>query len=185
MWRSLLFLGLLPVSGAAFAEGFDYSFIQASYGQVEIGDADGDAFSIGGSFAVSDRFHIFGSYETADFDGADLNGLQAGVGFNTPVSDVVDLTASLAYVSAEVEVPGIGSGDENGYGVGVGLRAMASPAFELNGGISYVDLGGDGETGFGAGFLYHFSESFAVGLSGDWGDDINTYAVNGRILFGN
>jgi hypothetical protein len=131
---------------------------------------------------LSDQFHVFGSFETADFDGGvDMTGFQAGIGFNTPISDAVDLVASLAYVNSEVEVPGF-SFDDNGYGLGLGLRAMASPAVELNGGISYADLG-DG-TAFGGGFLYHFSDSIAVGFSGSWGEDTSTYALNGRFSFG-
>ncbi|MGH8193331.1 MAG: outer membrane beta-barrel protein [Woeseiaceae bacterium] len=189
MWRSLAVLGLFSISGGGLAEDFDYSFVQGSYGQVEFDDfdVDGDSFGIDGSFAVSDRFHVFGSYETADFDaGVDLNSMQAGLGFNSPLSDTIDFIASLAYVNTEVEAAGFGSADDNGYGLGLGLRAMASPALELDGGISYVDYGGDsdGDTEFGAGFLYHFSESVAVGLSGSWGDVVNSYALNGRFSFG-
>jgi hypothetical protein len=189
MWRSFAVLGLFSLSGAALAEDFDYSFIEASYGQVEFDDfdVDGDAFGLGGSYALSDRFHLFGSYDMADFDaGVDFNGLQAGIGFNSPVSDTVDLVASVAYVNSEVEAPGFGSVDDNGYGLGLGLRAMLTPMLEVDGGIDYVDYGGDsdGDTAFGAGFLYHFTESVAVGLSGGWGDDTNTYALNGRFSFG-
>ncbi|HET6628668.1 MAG TPA: outer membrane beta-barrel protein [Woeseiaceae bacterium] len=187
MWRSLMFLAAFSISGAAYAEGFDYSFIEGSYGQVQFDDldVDGDGLSIGGSYAVSDNFHVFGGYETGDFDfGVDLNTMQAGVGYNMPVSDAVDVVASLAYVNMEVEAAGLGSVDDNGYEMGVGLRAMASPQFELSGEISYLDLGDGSDTGFGAGFLYHFSESFAAGLSGDWNEDFSTYALNGRFSFG-
>ncbi|HEX2140337.1 MAG TPA: outer membrane beta-barrel protein [Woeseiaceae bacterium] len=189
MWRSVMFLAAFSVSGAAYAEGFDYSFVEGSYGQVDFDGVDGDGMGIGGSFALTDSFHVFGGYETGDFDGGvDLNALELGVGYNMPVTDVVDFVASLSYVSAEAEVtvPGLGSisADENGYGLGVGLRGMATPQLELNGGIEYVDLDSGSDTGFGAGFLYHFSESLAVGLSGDWADDVNTYALNGRFSFG-
>lgn len=189
----LRFIGLLlagvSMSGAAFAQGFDYSFVQASYGQFDFdgADGDGDGFGVGGSVAVSDSFHLFGSYSTAEFDfGVDMNTLTAGLGYNMPVTDSVDVVASVAYVSAEVDVPGFGSFDDNGYGLGLGLRGMATPAVELHGGLSYVDLGGgsDGETSFGAGLLYHFSEAFAAGVSGDWGDDVNSYQLNGRFSFG-
>jgi hypothetical protein len=190
MWRSMAFLAAFSVSGAAFAEGFDYNYLDASYGQVEIdaggSDVDGDGFGIGGSFALTDSFHVFGGYDTADFDfGIDATDLELGVGYNMPMSDTVDFIASLSYLWTEVDT-GFGSVDDNGFGLGVGLRAMASPAFELNGGVSYVDYGSgsDGDTAFGGGFLYHFSDAFAVGLSGEWGDDISTYALNGRFSFG-
>jgi hypothetical protein len=189
MWRSLVILALVPMSGAAFAEGFDYSFVEGYYGQVEFDDfgVDGDGIGIGGSFAVNDSFHVFGGYETGDFDfGVDINRLQAGLGYNMPLSDAVDVVASLSYVSIEADISGVGSADENGYGLGVGLRAMVSPAVELNGGLAYKDYGDsfDGETELGAGFLYHFSDAFAVGLSGEWGEDLSTYALNGRFSFG-
>ncbi|MEX2126409.1 MAG: outer membrane beta-barrel protein [Woeseia sp.] len=189
MSRLLVVLTFL-LSGAAFAQDFDYNFVQASYGQFELDDVDvdGDGFGIGGSVAVSEHFHLFGGYSTGDFDfGVDMSELSAGLGYNAPLSDTVDLIASVAYVSVEVDVPGFGSADENGYGLGLGLRAMATPAVELNGGLSYVDLGdeSDGDTSFGAGFLYHFSESFAAGASGNWGDDMSSYQLNGRFSFGN
>lgn len=190
MWRSMMVLALIPLSGAALAEDFDYSFVQGSYGQVDFdGLGDGDGLGIAGSMAVSDRFHVFGGYETGEIDidvggfsfDADFDGFEAGLGFNTPVSDTVDLVATLSYLSLDIE--GV---DEDGYGLGVGLRAMASPTVELNGGINYADLGGSdsGDTSFGAGFLYHFTDTFAVGLGGDWGDDVSSYALNGRFSFG-
>ena len=186
MWRSLMILALVPLSGTAIAEDFDYSFIEGYYGQTDFDGIDGDGIGIGGSFALTETLHAFGGYSTGDFDaGFDLNTLEIGMGYNMTVSDAVDFVASLSYVSAEVDAGVFGSADENGYGLGVGLRAMASPTLELNGGIEYVDLGDAGsDTGFGAGFLYHFSDAFGVGLSGSWADDVNTYALRGRFSFG-
>ncbi|HEX6259257.1 MAG TPA: outer membrane beta-barrel protein [Woeseiaceae bacterium] len=185
----LFLLSLVAVSAAAAAEDLSYNFIQGSYGQVEVDevDVDGDGFGIEGSVAVSDSFHLFGGYTTADMDfGIELNQLEAGIGYNTPISETVDLVATLSYVSAEVEAAGFGSADDSGYGLGVGLRAMLSPVFEVNGDIQYVDFGDGGDdTGFGAGFLYSFTEQFAAGVSGDWSDDFSSYQLNARMLFGN
>jgi hypothetical protein len=191
MWRSLMVLALVPLSGAAVAEGFDYSFVEGSYSQIDVdGLGDGDGFGVGGSYAFTDSFHAFGSLESGEVDvdlgtlgsiGVDVDTMKAGVGFNTPLAESVDLVASASYLSMDL------SGfDDSGYEVGVGLRAMASPAFELSGGIDYADVGDimDGETSFSAGFLYHFSDAVAVGAGGSWGDDISTYALNGRFSFG-
>jgi opacity protein-like surface antigen len=184
--RSLL-LALFAFSATAAAEDPNYNFIQGSYGQIEADDVDvdGDAFGIEGSVALTDRFHLFGGYTTADLDfGVDLNQSEIGVGFNSPISETVDLIASLAYVSAEVE-SGFGSADDSGYGLGLGLRAMVTPVIEVNGDIQYVDFGDGGDdTGFGAGFLYNFTERFAAGLSGDWSDDFSSYQLNARMHFG-
>lgn len=188
MSRTILLVCLLGVSGAGYAQTFDYNYVEGYYGQIDFDDigVDGDGFGLAGSFALSDSFHAFGSYSTADLDfGVDVNEFSLGVGYNTPISDVVDVVARLAYVSAEVEASGFGSVDEDGYGAGIGLRGMATPQLELNGDITYVDLGsGSGDTSFGAGFLYHFSEAFGAGLSGDWDDDATRYQLTGRLSFG-
>lgn len=191
MWRSLMILALVPLSGAAYAEGFDYSFIEGSYSQIDVdGLGDGDGLGFGGSYAFTDSLHAFGSFESGEIDvdlgtlgsvGVDVDTMKAGVGFNTPLSESVDLIASASYLSMDL------SGfDDSGYEVGVGLRAMASPVLELSGGIDYADVGDilDGETSFSAGFLYHFSDAVAVGAGGSWGDDMSTYALNGRFSFG-
>jgi hypothetical protein len=185
----LLFVALFGFSATAAAEGISYNFIQGSYGQVEVDDVDvdGDGFGVEGSVALTERFHLFGGYTTADMDfGIDLNQLEAGLGFNSPLSDTVDLIASVAYVSAEVDAAGFGSVDDSGFGLGIGVRGMLTPAFEANGEIQYVDFGDGGDdTGFGAGFLYSFTDQFAAGASGDWSDDFSSYQLNARFLFGN
>lgn len=189
MLRSCVIAVLLPLSAAATAEGLDYSFIQASYTQVEFDDfdVDGDGFGIGGSFAVADRFAIFAGYATGDFDfDVETTDIEVGGMFHTPLSESVDFVSSLSYVSAEVEAPGFGSVDDDGFGLGVGLRALASPKLELNGGVSYVDLNDSGDdTTFGAGVRYHFTEAFSAGLAGNWGDDVSSYGISGRVSFGN
>jgi hypothetical protein len=110
----LVAASLLP--GVVLAQNFDYTFVQGSYSQFELDDVDvdGDGYGVAGSVAVSDRFHLFGSYSTADFDyGIDLNQISAGLGFHTPVSDAVDVIVSAAYVWAEVEASGFGSTDDD------------------------------------------------------------------------
>ena len=191
MWRSLMVLALVPLSGTVLAEDFDYSFIEGSYTQIDVdGVGDGDGLGFGGSYAFTDSLHGFGSFESGevDFDvpgfgsvGVDVDTMKAGVGFNTRLSETVDFVATAAYMSMDL------SGfDDSGYEVGVGLRAMAGQAVELSGGIEYADVGDvlDGETSFSAGFLYHFSDAIAVGAGGSFGDDLSTYALNGRFSFG-
>lgn len=191
MFRGIPLIAALALAGAAHAQSFDYNYIEGFYGKVEYdvpgGDFDGDGFGLAGSFAVADNFHVFGSYSSVDFDlGVDATDFSVGLGYNTPISDTVDVVARLAYVSAEFDIPNFGSVDDDGYAVGVGLRGMAMPQLELHGDVSYVDLGGSGsgDTSFGAGFLYHFTESLAAGLSGDWGDDVSSYVLSGRVSFG-
>lgn len=187
MNRFVAFLLLTGLSAGAAAEGLNYNFLEVGYGEVNIDspDVDGDALGIGGSYAMTDEFHLFAAYSMADFDfDVELTEFNVGVGFNTPIADNIDVVASLAYVYAEVDVPGFGSEDDNGYGLGVGLRALVSPQVELHGGVDYVDLSDSGsDTVLGAGFRFNFNERFAAGLSGSWGDDVSSYTLTGRLDF--
>jgi len=187
MNRFVSFLLLMGLSAGAAAEGLNYNFIELGYGRVDIEDADidGDGFSVGGSFAVSDEFHLFGNYSTADFDfDVDFTQFDLGIGFNTAIADNIDVVAKLSYEYVEIEASGFGSEDDNGYGIGIGLRALVSPQVELHGGVDHVDLSDSGsDTSLVAGFRFNFMERFSVGLAGSWGDDFSTYTLAGRMYF--
>lgn len=178
---------LLAISGTSFAEGFDYTFIQATYGHIDFSDidADGDGFGISGSFAIADEFHLFAGYQLVglDFD-VDASEFDLGIGFNTPISDKIDVIAQLAYVRAEVDAPILGSVTDDGYGIGLGLRTAPSESVELNVGVNYVDFGDGGDdTALGAGVLYNFTDTFSVGLSGSWSDNTSALQIGGRFYF--
>lgn len=193
MLRSITFASLLALSVSAHAEDFSYSFVTVSYGQTDIDDidVDGDAIGLTGSFEVGESFYVFGGYSTGDLgddfgNSVDVDQLAAGLGHHLSLSDAVDLVSEVSYQYIDISVPGFGSVDDNGFGLGVGLRFAASEAFELNGGISYVDFGDGGDdTGFGGGVLYNINDAFTVGLNGTWTDDSSTYSVGGRYYFGN
>ncbi|MGB5719239.1 MAG: hypothetical protein WBM34_00975, partial [Woeseiaceae bacterium] len=82
-------------------------------------------------------------------------------------------------------VVGFGSVDDNGYGVMVGVRGMVSERLELDGNLSYVDLGdGSDGTALGASALYALSDSFSLGLAAGFDEDTTTYGLVGRVYFG-
>ena len=188
MLRSSLLITLLAFSATASAEGFDYNWLSFGYGNTEFDevDLDGDGFGIDGSFAINKNVHLFAEYNAAslDFD-VDATTWAAGLGYNTPLSPTFDFVARLSYEYIEIDIPGIGSDDENGLGLGVGLRFSATDALELNGGVDYVDYGDAGDdTAFVLGGLYNFTQAFALGLRGSFGDDVTTYTISGRFYFG-
>ena len=188
MQRSMLGLALLALSAVTNAETFDYTYVSLGYGTTELDgvDADGDGFGIDGSVAISDNFHLFAGYSNSSFDfDVDANTLAAGIGYNTSLTNVVDFVGRVSYQYVELDAPGLSGVDDNGIGLGVGLRYAASERLELDAGINYVDLSDSGDdTSFGLGGLYSFTDSFALGLSGDWGDDASTYSAVGRFYFG-
>ena len=92
----LLFLGL---GNGAAADGFNYNFVSASYGTVDFDDpnVDGNGLGFGLSLAIADEFHLFGRYQGTDLGfGADGSSWSAGAGFNTPISDVIDVVATVS-----------------------------------------------------------------------------------------
>jgi len=192
MLRSVLFTALLAFSASATAQGFDYSYFSVGYTRMNLDDGfidvDGDGFGLNGSFEVGESFFIFAGYSAGEFEEqgitVDLDSLNAGIGWHTPLSDKVDFVTGLSYEYIDVSALGQ-SIDDNGIGLGVGLRFQASEAIELNAGINYVDMGDGGDdTGFGVGMLYGVSENVDIGISGDWGDDSSAYGISGRFYFG-
>lgn len=187
MLRSSLLILFFAFSTSVNAEDFDYTYFSLGYGTIDFDDinVDGDGFTLAGSFAINQSYHVFTSYNTADLDfNVDATTFSAGIGYNRGLSDVVDLVAGLSYEYIKFDGTG-GSIDDSGLGLGVGLRFAASDLLELNAGIDYVDLSDSGDnTGLHAGGLYSFTDAFSLGLHGAWSDDVSAYTLSGRFYFG-
>ena len=189
MKQTIALLIILGLCSTAAADGFNYNYVSASYSTVDFDDlnVDGDGFGLGLSMGITDEFHLFGNYQGSDFDlGVDGSAWSAGIGFNTPISDVIDVVATLSYEYVDIDAPGFGSVDDHGYGLGVGIRAAVSERVEIDAGIAYVDLKDSGDnSAFSAGFLFNITDTVSLGLSGSWDDDFTVYSLGGRIYFGN
>ena len=193
MLKRLLGIVLMCFVTPAMAGGLSYNYVELGYQHAELdGDfagisVDGDGFGISGSFEVGESWFIAASYDTLGFDfDVDLDQLAVGGGFYMDLSDRADFYAALSYIQAEISAPGLGSADEDGYGVAVGVRGMVTDKVELNGSLSYSDLGdGADGTSFGAGALYSFTETFALGVALETDDDVTVYGIGARFYFGN
>jgi opacity protein-like surface antigen len=192
MLRSTLLVILFAFSGVAFADDFNYNQVTVSYGQIDLDDidADGDVIRINGSAAVSETFHVFAGYGVGEVDNAfgsaDIDQWNVGLGYNTTLSESVDLVVGLSYEYLDVDEVGFPSTDDSGFGLGVGLRMAASEKLEITAGISYVDYSDFGDnTAFSGGLLYGFTENFSLGLNARVDDDITEYSIGGRFYFGN
>jgi long-subunit fatty acid transport protein len=178
---------LMAMSGLALAEGFGYTYLQASYGTVDIDNVsvDGDGLGLSGSFGITDNLNIVGGYQTADFDSlADADEWNIGLGVHTDVTEMMDVTAAVSYISVEFDALGVPAAEDDGFGLTVGLRANLTSLIELNAGVSYVDLSDSGDdTGLHGGVLFNFTKMFSLGLSGEWDDDVSVYSLSGRIYF--
>jgi len=187
MLRLSLISLILAFSASANAEGFDYDFLTLGYGNVDFdGLADGDGFTLGGSYAITDSYYAFADYQAAslDFD-VDATTWAAGFGYHRGMSDKVDLVAELSYEYIEFDLPLAPSVDDSGLGLSVGFRFAQSDKLELNASINYVDFGDGGDdTGFKLGGLYDVNDKYSVGLSGEWSDIRSMYTLTGRMYFG-
>ena len=177
------------LAAPAIADSPSYNFVQANYQSVNLdlgggSDVDGDGFGLGGSFEVGDSMFVFASYATTGFDfDVDLNQLQVGLGYHAGLTDNTDFFATLAYVAAEVEVPG-DSADDSGYGAAIGVRSHVSDLIQLIGEVAYVDFGNGGETAVGGSIWFNLTDSFALGLAASAADDVTTYGAGARFYFG-
>lgn len=166
-----------------------YTYAEGSYLYIDIDDtgADGDGFGLAGSVALTDMFHLFGDYASADLDGPaggdlDFETWQVGGGINFSLADNLDLVGRVSYLNAEVDFPGPGSADDDGFGLYGGLRAKLGVPVELEGGIQYADLDDAGDdTSLVLGGRYYFNPRVALGLSADIGDDVTVWGVNLRL----
>ena len=184
MKRSALMAVLaLAVAGPVAADDFNYTFVSADYSFIDSDGLDGDGLGAGVSFAFHENWHGFvgASFTSFDFD-IDGTTAQAGVGYNTPVSEAIDLIAQVSYLYADIDTP-FGGDSETGYGAAVGFRAHASENLEINGSINYADIGDSSDTGFGLGAIYDFTESFSAGVNASWADDVTGYGVLARFYF--
>jgi Outer membrane protein beta-barrel domain len=192
MKRSIVVFSLMAMSGLAFADGFSYTYVQATYGNVDVDNSsvDGDGLALNGSYGITDSLNIVGNLQTADFDSvADSDEWRLGLGVHAPITDLMDVTASVSYVDTSLDAFGVPGLEDDGFALDVGIRANIVGKIEVNAGVSYVDLSSAGDdVGFGGGALYNFNDMFSVGLSAKWeekwGTDTATYALSGRISFG-
>ena len=185
MFRSSIFVLVVLFSGAAVAQDLNYTYIQATYDDVDVDalNVDGSGIGIDLSIGITDEFYLFGNYQGASLDlNIDLTRFSAGVGFNAEVGSNLDMIAELAWVYAEADAPGPGgSADDNGIGARVGVRGVVSTAVELQGALRYDDL--SEEISYDAGVLFNFTEMFAIGVFGVWEDEITTYRAGVRFNF--
>jgi len=185
MKHSLVVFALMAMSGMAFAEGFSYSYVQATYGTVDVDSGvfseDGDGLGLKGSFGITDNLHIVGSYQKVDLDlTGDVDFLTAGLGVNAPVTEMIDVVGSVSFV--DLEAPGF---SDDGFELAAGVRVSVTSLVEIDAGITYqdLDLGGD-DTGFGGGVLFNVTDSIALGLAASWLDDVSQYSATARWYFG-
>ncbi len=171
-------------SAVDMAEGPSYSYIQASYADVEVGGADGDGFAVAGGVEVGDKWHVFAEYATAEVDiglglDADVDITTAGGGYHHSLSDRTNVFAELGFANADVE-----GFDDSGLLARVGIRHDVSDSLEIYGSIGQLDFDDvDYGTEIGAGAWYTISGNMAIGFDARFSDNIDRLGASFRLYF--
>ncbi len=188
MKRSIVVFSLMAMSGLAFADGFSYTYVQATFGTVDVDNSsiDGDGLGLNGSFGITDNLNIVGSYQTADFDTlGDADEFTVGLGVHSSITEMFDVVAAVSYVDVSVDPVGGPSAGDDGFDLTVGARFSATSLIEINAGLTYRDLSNSGDdTGIGGGVLFNLTDSLSLGLAAQWDDDVSEYSASARWYFG-
>lgn len=191
MKRLIITAALLALTTPVLAQTPSYNYLQLSYQELDLDDGglgidiDGDGLAGEGSFVIADNWHVFANFSTADFgSGVDLTQINLGAGYHADISPTTNFFTNLLWVNAEVDTP-FGGADEDGFGLSVGLRSNLNDNVELEGALSYVDLG-DGSDGIAVGGAawYRFNTEFSIGLNASFDEDVVGYGIGGRFYFG-
>lgn len=181
---------LLAFSQASANEGPKWDSLTVAYQDVDLVGIDVSGFSFSGSKLVNDNVFVFGNLSmNSDTIGGidfDLDTTTLGVGYRYGYSEQTDFFGTLSYEKLETEVSGrgiSGGADGNGYGLTVGVRSMVTEKLELMGSVGYLDIEDDSEAEFTLGASYHFTKSFAIGLSYNKVDEIKTTALSASWYF--
>jgi len=192
---------LAVAANSAAAGGFNYTFAELGYRNVDGDNIEADGFRASFSLGATEHFQVVGDYSRLyvdDLDGAssvdiDIDEFKIGFGGHYSFTDKIDGVAQVTYVDDEYTgkaVPdglgyktNINSSDE-GYEVTVFGRMQASKKFELTPHVVYRDVGPDSDTGFGLGLIYQLNRTFGLRLRAtQFSDDSTTNLFAGLRLY--
>jgi hypothetical protein len=182
---------LAVFSQTTAARGFDYTYAEAGYRNIDSDNYSGDGFRVALSYGATDHIHIVGEYTRLwidDIDNAssvdiDLDEFQLGFGGHYSITDKIDLVGTLTYVDDEftgdARPDSLGfktniNESEEGYEAKFYGRIQALKKLEMTPHVIHRDVS-DSDTGFGVGLVYDLSRKFAIRFEGThYSDDSTT-----------
>ena len=182
---------VLLVPPTLAAKGFNYTYMEGGYRNLDADSIDADGFEAGISFAATDYIHIIGRYSrlfvdnidgASDADDLDLDEFKIGFGGNYPLMDKVDLVLDPVYVDEQTTGkarldddgqnvngtgPKVNINDKNeGYEATFSARVQVLKKLEMTPHMVYRDVGSESGTGFGLGLVYNFYKKFSLRVRG-------------------
>ena len=174
---------VLLVPPTVAAKGFNYTYMEGGYRNLDADSIEADGFEAGFSFGATDYVHIIGRYSRLfvdNLDGAssvdlDVGEFKIGFGGNYPIMDKVDLVLDAVYVDEQItgkaRIDGTSfksrvNDKHEGYEATFSARVQALKKLEMTPHVAYRDVGSESGTGFGLGLVYNFYKKFSLRVRG-------------------
>jgi hypothetical protein len=169
---------------AALAAGPTYNYLDASYLSVDVDNGPTlDGFGVGGSFALTENFHVLAKYGEVSKSPWTLTSSGVAIGWNHSLNNITDFVARAGWEHGRVKLSGFGSESDNGWSVEAGVRSMLTPQFELNGFISHIDIFDGDDQALSVGGVYYFTPAVGLGAGVSFSDDATGWQVGVRFAF--
>jgi len=188
MKKLLLLIAALSIQATAAAQSsqqagtssLSYTYAELRYVDVDTGGGDG--FSFGGSYELDGPWILVGALNALDFDNnVDFTLFEIGGGYVWNYSNDFDLVSTLRFVRADVDTPG-GDADDSGFAFSMGARALLTPEFEVRGSMNHLNLDNN-DTYLQLAGDYFFTDDASVGVSLDFGGDMDNFTLGFRWFF--
>ena len=181
---------LATFSQISAAGGFNYTFAEAGYRNIDSDNFSGDGAQVSLSYGALDYLHLVGTYSRLwidDIDGTsdadvDLDEFTVGFGSHYSITDKIDLAGSVVYVddqyTGDARPDNLGyktniNNSKEGYEATIYGRIQAMKKLELTPHVIYRDVD-ESETGFGLGLVYDLTKKFAIRVRGTHFSDSDT-----------
>lgn len=216
---SMLGFGIAALSfSASAAQELSYSYLELDYINLDIdevgdsGDAlddldNGDGWGVRGSYAFPSNWFAFANYSVTQADTSftddlnqsfnsdtDINRLDIGAGYHTPLNTRTDLVFRLAYTDYDADgfdfggsnstsIDDLKDDSSDGYFIDVGLRSQLGDNLEGSVGTRYTDLENNDDFGIIGNLMYEFSPALGLNVGMEAGDSITQILIGLRYSF--
>ena len=159
-----------------------YNYLFASLAMTEL---DSGGIELGGSFEITQRIHVFVSYQDWELgENTDRSLLQIGGGYRWDLSTNLDAFARLSFGDSDLDRSGRASIDDEGILMSGGLRGWMTDQLELSGEVILDDsLGSDVDVALEFGGQYYVDDQLSVGGRIRLDEDETTLFLGGRFYF--
>jgi len=167
---------------------FSYSYVEMAYAKTDFevsgapNNLDGDGFTLSGSARITDEWHFYAAYGTADLDyGINLDAWTLGVGYSHSIKPNIDWYGRVLYIDNSADL-GATTSHDNGLGLQFRIRGRINDKVEIEGGVQYTDVTRS-DTALQASVRYYFARRFSAGVGVTLGGNTDGLAVNARLSF--